>query len=192
MKKTLSALSLVCLLTSAIFVSCEKSKSTISPQAVNQNNSSSNLGTDQQMMSSQCSASDGKGGPSKNCTGGDCGICLGFCVKRVKKVENPTDPFSRTQPDYNDYENYVDIYLLNDSTMLLVPYQSFDNGQSYNGVSASGPSGTVNITEDIILPSETAQQLNLTGITIKSGIYNIDFSCNNPYGTITVPVEITN
>jgi len=75
--------------------------------------------------------------------------------------------------------------------MLLVPYQSFDNGQSYNGISASGPPGTVNITKDIILPSKTAKQLNLKKITIKSGIYKIDFRCNNPYGTITVPVEIT-
>jgi len=214
MKKILSIFGVLSLVAVLVFVSCEKSQQKIIPvSSTNQSNNSSSNNDHLQMRTTPCTAtviadslknlphsklivrftlsgSDGKCCPSTNCTGGTCGICLGFCVKKVKKVEKPEDPFGRTVPDYNDYENYVDIYLLNDSTMLMVPYQTFDNGLSYDGTAGTGPVGTVNLSNDMHLPKLTEDQLNLKKLVIKEGIYTIDYGCNDPYGTITVPVII--
>ena len=95
------------------------------------------------------------------CAGGDCGNCLGICIRKSIEKERPL-----SGPEIEDGDGIAYV-LLNEglSALKLIPTRSCDIGD-----------GIVRINEDWVWPSDVCAGLGVSQIVISKGDYEIDYS----------------
>jgi hypothetical protein len=98
------------------------------------------------------------------------GVCLQIPIGRSNEV--------LTQEERDDYVGFASFNLINNNLLEIAPERHIALSD-----------GSVPITQDIDILPETVVEFRSKFLKIRKGIYQIDYSKNQPYGVVRVQVS---